>query len=212
MHLVAEGVETEGQREILKALGCRVMQGFLLGRPAPAAKSRLWPRRCHNLGCVQTPTSFFLMSGNTLGTLFTVTNFGESHGPAIGCVVDGCPGPGTGRGRHPARTGSPSSRHLAPCDPAPGKRIRSRSCRASMKALPPAPHRPAHPQHRRAQQDYSISPTPSARPRRLRLLAQVRRARSAAGVRRRLTRPRWRPAPSPRNGWPNATACACAAT
>ena len=59
------------------------------------------------------------MSGNTLGTLFTVTNFGESHGPAIGCVVDGCPGPGTGRGRHPARTGSPSSRHLAPCDPAP---------------------------------------------------------------------------------------------
>lgn len=31
------------------------------------------------------------MSGNTFGTLFTVTIFGESHGPAIGCVVDGCP-------------------------------------------------------------------------------------------------------------------------
>ena len=31
------------------------------------------------------------MSGSTLGKLFTVTNFGESHGPAIGCVVDGCP-------------------------------------------------------------------------------------------------------------------------
>src|SRR5574340_703430 len=31
------------------------------------------------------------MSGNTLGTLFCVTSFGESHGPAIGCVVDGCP-------------------------------------------------------------------------------------------------------------------------
>lgn len=31
------------------------------------------------------------MSGNTLGTLFRVTNFGESHGPAIGAVVDGCP-------------------------------------------------------------------------------------------------------------------------
>lgn len=31
------------------------------------------------------------MSGNTLGSLFCVTNFGESHGPAIGCVVDGCP-------------------------------------------------------------------------------------------------------------------------
>ena len=26
------------------------------------------------------------MSGNTLGTLFTVTSFGESHGPAIGCI------------------------------------------------------------------------------------------------------------------------------
>ena len=31
------------------------------------------------------------MSGNTFGTLFTLTTFGESHGPAIGCVVDGCP-------------------------------------------------------------------------------------------------------------------------
>jgi chorismate synthase len=31
------------------------------------------------------------MSGNTIGTLFTVTTFGESHGPAIGCIVDGCP-------------------------------------------------------------------------------------------------------------------------
>ena len=31
------------------------------------------------------------MSGSTLGHLFCVTNFGESHGPAIGCVIDGCP-------------------------------------------------------------------------------------------------------------------------
>ena len=31
------------------------------------------------------------MSGSTLGTLFSITSFGESHGPAIGCVVDGCP-------------------------------------------------------------------------------------------------------------------------
>src|SRR5690242_9664916 len=31
------------------------------------------------------------MSGNTFGTLFCVTSFGESHGPAIGCVIDGCP-------------------------------------------------------------------------------------------------------------------------
>ena len=35
------------------------------------------------------------MSGNTIGTLFSFTSFGESHGPAIGCVVDGCP-PGLG--------------------------------------------------------------------------------------------------------------------
>ena len=31
------------------------------------------------------------MSGNSFGKLFTVTSFGESHGPALGCVVDGCP-------------------------------------------------------------------------------------------------------------------------
>ncbi len=31
------------------------------------------------------------MSGNSYGKLFTVTSFGESHGPAIGCIVDGCP-------------------------------------------------------------------------------------------------------------------------
>ena len=31
------------------------------------------------------------MAGNTLGQLFTVTTFGESHGPALGCIVDGCP-------------------------------------------------------------------------------------------------------------------------
>lgn len=31
------------------------------------------------------------MSGNTFGKLFCVTSFGESHGPAIGCIIDGCP-------------------------------------------------------------------------------------------------------------------------
>ncbi|MFI4921253.1 MAG: chorismate synthase, partial [Gammaproteobacteria bacterium] len=31
------------------------------------------------------------MSGNTFGRLFSVTSFGESHGPALGCIVDGCP-------------------------------------------------------------------------------------------------------------------------
>ena len=31
------------------------------------------------------------MPGSSIGLLFRVENFGESHGPAIGCVVDGCP-------------------------------------------------------------------------------------------------------------------------
>ena len=31
------------------------------------------------------------MSGNSFGKLFTITSFGESHGPALGCVIDGCP-------------------------------------------------------------------------------------------------------------------------
>ncbi len=31
------------------------------------------------------------MSGNSIGKIFSVTGFGESHGPAIGCIVDGCP-------------------------------------------------------------------------------------------------------------------------
>ena len=31
------------------------------------------------------------MAGNTFGRVFTVTSFGESHGPALGCIVDGCP-------------------------------------------------------------------------------------------------------------------------
>ncbi|HEY6261097.1 MAG TPA: chorismate synthase, partial [Nitrospiraceae bacterium] len=31
------------------------------------------------------------MAGNSFGQVFTITSFGESHGPAIGCVVDGCP-------------------------------------------------------------------------------------------------------------------------
>ena len=31
------------------------------------------------------------MSGNTIGKLFTVTSFGESHGKALGCIIDGCP-------------------------------------------------------------------------------------------------------------------------
>ena len=31
------------------------------------------------------------MSSSSIGRMFVVTNFGESHGPAVGCVIDGCP-------------------------------------------------------------------------------------------------------------------------
>ena len=31
------------------------------------------------------------MSGNSFGNLFKITTFGESHGTAIGCIIDGCP-------------------------------------------------------------------------------------------------------------------------
>ncbi len=40
---------------------------------------------------VRLPVEYAAMAGNTIGKLFSVTSFGESHGPAIGCVIDGCP-------------------------------------------------------------------------------------------------------------------------
>ncbi|GLQ46368.1 chorismate synthase [Dyella lipolytica] len=40
---------------------------------------------------IHSPLLVFPVSSNSTGKLFTVTTFGESHGPAIGCVVDGCP-------------------------------------------------------------------------------------------------------------------------
>src|SRR3984957_12408478 len=59
-------------------------------RPTSARRG---PRRRAGWHNSVLPASLWttLMSGNTLGTLFTVTTFGESHGPAIGCVIDGCP-------------------------------------------------------------------------------------------------------------------------
>jgi chorismate synthase len=54
---------------------------FLSGRPA----------ECEFSHVTTLTATIRAMSGNTFGTLFTVTSFGESHGEAIGCVVDGCP-------------------------------------------------------------------------------------------------------------------------
>ena len=52
------------------------------------------------------------MSGNTIGKLFTVTTFGESHGLALGAIIDGCP-PGLElRKQTCKRLGSPQARHL----------------------------------------------------------------------------------------------------
>jgi chorismate synthase len=73
------------------------------------------------------------MSHNTFGHLFRVTTWGESHGPALGCVVDGCP-PGIRfrMSRDPApistsrRPGQSRYRHAAP-----GARCGEASCPAS---------------------------------------------------------------------------------
>ena len=63
------------------------------------------------------------MSHNTFGHLFRVTTFGESHGPAIGCVVDGCP-PGIplDGGGHPSLSRQAQARPIALHDPAPRSR------------------------------------------------------------------------------------------
>jgi chorismate synthase len=63
---------------------------LLRGGPVPRFLTYLgW----HPVGRDGMPFSRYnsAMSGNTIGKLFTVTGFGESHGPAIGCIVDGCP-------------------------------------------------------------------------------------------------------------------------
>ena len=131
------------------------------------------------------------MSGNTLGTLFTVTNFGESHGPAIGCVVDGCPGlelDAADIQRELDRRRPGTSRHVTQRQEADQVEILSGVYEGVTTGTPSACSS-ATPT--RAARITPISPTPSARPRRLRLLAQVRRARSRGGGRSsaRLTAP-----------------------
>ena len=79
------------------------------------------------------------MAGNTFGRVFTVTSFGESHGPAIGCVVDGCP-PGLALSTEDIqqdldRRKPGTSRHVTQRR----SLIPSRSSPVCSKARPPAP-------------------------------------------------------------------------
>ena len=75
------------------------------------------------------------VSSNSFGKLFTVTTFGESHGPAIGCVVDGCPpGLALSRGRIPHGSRSPRDRAKAATPRSGTKPTMSKSCPACSKA------------------------------------------------------------------------------
>ena len=116
---------------------------------------------------------------NSFGHLFRVTTWGESHGPALGCVVDGCP-PGIplDRGRHPALARRPPPRPEPLHHPAPG----GRPGRDPLRHLRGADHRHADlapdPQHRPALQgllrDRAEVPP---RPRRPHLPPEVRHPR-----------------------------------
>jgi len=61
-------------------------------RPRPRVARPFSRERGHPAGAGgYPPTRIPAMAGSTFGELFRVTNFGESHGTAIGCVIDGCP-------------------------------------------------------------------------------------------------------------------------
>jgi hypothetical protein len=136
------------------------------------------------------------MSHNTFGHLFRVTTWGESHGPAIGCVVDGCPPQHPAdRGRSPAVAGPAQARRQPLRHPAAGERHGPHPVRRVRRRRRPGHHRHAdlHPDRQRGRsgrRTMARSPAPSARPRRLRLSGQIRRARPS----------RWRPFLGARDG------------
>ena len=119
------------------------------------------------------------MSMNSFGHLFRVTTWGESHGPAIGCVVDGCPpGIALDRGRHPAL----ARRAPARADPLHHPAAGGRPGRDPLRHLRGPDHRhadlAADPQHRPALQGLRRDrATIPPRPRRLHLPPEVRHAR-----------------------------------
>ncbi len=74
------------------------------------------------------------MAGNTFGRIFTVTSFGESHGPALGCVVDGCPpGLGAERGGSAGAMSSAGGREPRSTPASAASPTRCASCRACSK-------------------------------------------------------------------------------
>ena len=151
------------------------------------------------------PDSRCPMSGNTLGTLYCVTSFGESHGPAIGCVVDGCPpGTRTRRGGHPARPRPAQARHVAARHAAARDPTRSRSCPACSKAGRPARRsRSSSATRTRAARTTRRSPTrsapgtPTTRTGRSTASATIAAAAARRRARRRCASP---PAPSRASG------------
>ncbi len=80
------------------------------------------------------------MAGNTIGQLFRVTTFGESHGLALGCIVDGVPPsiPLTEADlQHDLDRRRPTGHRAIP--PSAASRIRSKFSPVFLKALLPAP-------------------------------------------------------------------------
>ncbi len=125
------------------------------------------------------------MSFNTFGHLFRVTTFGESHGPAIGCVVDGCPPRiALSESRHPALSRPPPSRPVALHDAAPGTRCRQNPFRRVRRR---GKRRASHDRHADCARHRECRPALerlfrhqgqiSPRPRRLYLRRQIRLAR-----------------------------------
>src|SRR3546814_12174475 len=84
--------------------------------PPPAR--RAWQRR--RARCFERRGRKGRVRLNTFGHLFRVTTFGESHGPAIGCVVDGCPPDiPIAAGAFPPALPPPATRPTRPPSPRP---------------------------------------------------------------------------------------------
>jgi hypothetical protein len=162
--------------QALSACGAPPRAGPPARQPVPRVRARRAAPRQPALSFLECRDEW-----QHLRRLFCVTNFGESHGPAIGCVIDGCP-PGLALGeadiqpeldrRRPGTSRHVTQRNEADAGRDPVGRLRRPDHRHA--------DLPADPQHRPAQQGLRQHPRHlSPRPCRLHLLAQVRPARPA---------------------------------